>query len=66
MSVFTTDSIVQIFSVSKNQKSNNFKLAERLNFISGWDGAAVSIEDCGSSDPGATPGLDLSTYRGLL
>ena len=59
MSVFITNFESKKFSVSQIGKSNNFKLAERLVSIADWGGAAASIEDCGSSDSGATPDLDL-------
>jgi hypothetical protein len=60
----------QTFSVSTRQKTNFYKLAEGLNICaskevqnksSGLDGAAASIEDCGSSDSSANLDLDLAT-----
>ena len=64
MSVFITNFREQKFSVSQIGKSNYFKLAERLVSIADWGGAAASIEDCGSSDSGATPDLDLCNTKG--
>ena len=59
MSVFISNFKNKKISVSQIVKSNNFKLAERLIPVADWGGAAASIEDCGSSDSGATPDLDL-------
>ena len=52
MSVFISSS-ENTFSGSSRKLIN---LAERLNY--GRDCVVVSIEDCGSSDPGAIPGPD--------
>ena len=47
------------FSDSIRQESNFFKLAEGLNLVPGWGGAAVSIGACGASDSSANLDPDL-------
>ena len=59
MSIFISDFEKQNFSVSNLEKSNYFKLAERLNNTPGLGGAAVSIGACGASDSSANLDPDL-------
>ena len=58
MSVFISDSEVNIFSESK-AITNYFKPDERLVLVPGWGGAAVSIGACGASDSSANLDPDL-------
>lgn len=53
------------FGVSSDaQKKYFFNCADESNYITpGWGGAVASIEDCGSSDSGAIPDLDLCSYQ---
>jgi hypothetical protein len=50
------------YSVSfSRQNENYFNPSCEANISDGWDRPVVRIGDCGSLDPGAIPGPDLSS-----
>lgn len=50
------------YSVSSaRQNKNNFNPSCEAYISDGWDRPVVRIGDCGSLDPGAIPGPDLSS-----